>query len=105
MQLINENTSSKPSTNQLTNPRFIELKEKYKTILDSIERNNLKLQDLRIKDNRLLIVAKAPTQDAANRVWDQIQVLSPHYEDLIADISVRRKITQSLAATAGGRLL
>lgn len=85
--------------------RFNELKGKYQTVLNSINQEQVQLQNLHVQDNKLFIRGVAPSEDAKNRVWDQIKLVDQNYDnDLIADISVDESRAQSrgMAAAAGG---
>jgi nucleoid-associated protein YgaU len=60
------------------------------------------LQNLHIEDNKLLVRGLAPSQDAINRVWDQIKLTNPNPDDLIVDLKVdptRVQQTQAQAKT------
>jgi nucleoid-associated protein YgaU len=81
--------------------RFNELKQKYQTVLAVIDQQHVQLQNLHVQDNKLFIRGVAPSEDAKNKVWDQIKLASPNpSEDLIADITVAEQKTQ--AAAVGG---
>ena len=51
--------------------------------------------------DKLFMRAEAPSQDAKNKVWDQIETVDPSYSDLIADITVSESAQQSSTQTAG----
>jgi LysM repeat protein len=76
-----------------TQKRFDELKQKYQTVLSMIEQQQVQLRNLHVQDNKLFIRGTAPTQDAKNRVWDQIKLVDPQYSDITADIVVDEKQT------------
>lgn len=80
--------------------RLEELKQKYQPVLRVIEQQQVRLENLHVQDNKLFIRGEAPSEEAKNKVWDQIKLVSPTYDDLIADIRVAAVRTQ--AATAGG---
>lgn len=68
--------------------RLSELKQKYQSVLRVIEQQQVSLHNLHVQDNKLFIRGDAPSQEAKNKVWDQIKLVSPQYEDLTADINV-----------------
>jgi len=87
-----------------TDQRLNELKQKYASVLRTIEQQGVRLANVHIENNKLLIRGEAPSEDAKNRVWDQIKLADPSYSaDLVADISVSANAAQAApAATQGG---
>jgi LysM repeat protein len=91
-----------------TEHRFNELKQKYGTVLRMVEQQGIRLANLHVEHDKLLIRGEAPSQDAKNRVWDQIKLVDPSWtNDLVADISVNPDAvphaSASPAATPAGR--
>ena len=82
--------------------RFDELKQKYQTVLSSIDQQHVQLRNLHVQDDKLFIKGVAPSQDAANRVWDQIKLVNPNLDDITVDLAVEEQQTRSMAAGAGG---
>src|SRR5690242_12002821 len=66
----------------------------------------VRLQNLNMQGDKLLMRAEAPSQDAKNRVWHEIKRVDSSYSDLIADITVNESAqpqrTQSAGASATG---
>jgi nucleoid-associated protein YgaU len=89
-----------PSDND-SQKRFDELKTKYQSVLNQADQMQLQFQNLHIQDNKLFIKATAPSQDAANKVWDQIKLVNPNGDDIVADITVSASAAQ--AATVSGQ--
>ena len=81
--------------------RFDELKTKYQSVLNQADQMQLQFQNLHIEDNKLFLKAIAPSQDAANKVWDQIKLVNPNGDDITADITVSASAAQ--AATVSGQ--
>jgi LysM repeat protein len=79
---------------------FNQLKQKYQTVLNEIEQQNVKLQNLHIEGNKLFIRGTAPSQQAKDAIWNQIKLVDPNYSDLTADITV--EAPQQRAAAVGG---
>jgi len=71
-----------------TNARLSELTQKYQSVLHSMEQEHVQLQNVNMQDAKLFIRGVAPSEEAKNKVWDQIKLVDPSYGDLIADISV-----------------
>ncbi|HSS18912.1 MAG TPA: LysM peptidoglycan-binding domain-containing protein [Pyrinomonadaceae bacterium] len=79
--------------------RFTDLKTKYQSVLNIIEQQDVRLANLHVQDNKLFIKGTAPSDDAKNKVWEQIKLVDGNYDnDLTADIDVG----QAVAAAAGG---
>ena len=81
--------------------RFQQLKSKYQSVLNQIEQQQVQLQNLHVQDNKLFIKGTAPSEDAKNKVWDQIKLVDQNFQnDLIADIGVDQ--SRAMGAAAGG---
>lgn len=81
--------------------RFNELKGKYQSVLNIIEREQVRLVNLHVQDNKLFIKGTAPSQQAKDKVWDQIKLVDPGYEkDLTADVDF--DASRAVGAAAGG---
>jgi nucleoid-associated protein YgaU len=80
--------------------RFEQLKEKYQSVLNSIQEQKAQLQNVNMEGDKLFIRASAPSQDVKNRIWDQIKLVDPTLSDLIADIQA--PAAAAAAAGAGG---
>jgi nucleoid-associated protein YgaU len=91
------------SEDEKSQKRFEELRQKYQTVLTVADQMQLQFQNLHIQDDKLLLRATAPSQEAANKVWDQIKLVSPNPDDLIVDITVNQTQAQSATATGGSQ--
>ena len=90
--------------------RLNELKGKYSSVLRTIEQQGVRLANVHVENNKLLIRGEAPSQEAKNTVWNQIKQVDPTYSDLTADISVSPnasaaapEASRSRAAAGNGR--
>lgn len=81
--------------------RFNTLKQKYQSVLNAADQEQLQFQNLHVQDDKLYIRATAPSEDAKNKIWDQIKLANPSMDDITADISVDAK---AMGAAAGGGL-
>jgi nucleoid-associated protein YgaU len=84
--------------------RFEQLKQKYQPALNAISQQQVRLLNLNMQGDKLFIRAEAPSQEAKNKVWDQIKLIDQTYSDLTADITVNASQapkTQSAGATVG----
>lgn len=69
--------------------RFNSLKQKYGTVLNAIQQQQVQLQNLHVQDNKLFIKGVAPSEDAKNAVWDQIKLVDQNYDqELTCEIDV-----------------
>lgn len=80
--------------------KFNQLKQKYQSVLNAIEQQNVRLQNLHVENDKLFIRGTAPSEQAKNAIWDQIKLVDPDYSDLMADITV--EAPQQRAAAVGG---
>jgi nucleoid-associated protein YgaU len=83
--------------------KFDQLKQKYQSVVNSMQQHQVRLENLNMQGDKLFMRAEAPSQEAKNRVWDQIKLVDPTYSDLIADITVNEAAapkTQTAGASA-----
>jgi len=84
--------------------RLAELKQKYQSVLTVIKQEQVHLQNVHIENDKLLIRGEAPSQVAKNKVWDQIKLIDPQYQDITIDITVKETApTQPVVADPVGR--
>jgi nucleoid-associated protein YgaU len=86
--------------------RFEQLKQKYQSVMNAISQHQVRLQNVNMQGEKLFIRGEAPSEDAKNKVWDQIKLVDPTYSDLVADITVNQteaQRTQSAGASIGGK--
>jgi nucleoid-associated protein YgaU len=83
--------------------KFDQLKQKYQSVVNSMQQHQVRLENLNMQGDKLFMRAEAPSQEAKNRVWDQIKLVDATYSDLIADITVNEAAapkTQTAGASA-----
>ena len=80
---------------------FDEFREKYQSALTTADQEHIQFQNLHVQDKKLYIKATAPSEDAKNNFWDQIKLVNPGTDDIIAEIEVNQSIAQG-AAVGGG---
>ena len=80
------------------NPELERLKQKYQSVLNLMQQQQVQLQNVHIEGNKLLIRGIAPSQEAKNRVWDQIKLIDSSYSDLTCDLTVSQQATSPAAA-------
>lgn len=79
--------------------RFNTLKQKYQSVLNAADQQQIQFQNLHVQDDKLYIRATAPSEEAKNKLWDQIKLVNPNLDDITADITVK-----AMGAAAGGGL-
>jgi hypothetical protein len=84
-----------------------ELKKKYASALDTIQREGVRLTHLHVQDNKLFIQGAAPSEQVKNDFWNQIKAVDSTYSDLTCDITVDSSLpqpqqAQAATAAAGG---
>lgn len=92
------------------------LKQKYQPVLNLIQQSGIRLSHLHVQDNKLVMQGEAPSDQAKNKVWDEIKRIDPSYSDLTCDLTVNPSLApqtqqaqpaqqaalQTGAAAAGG---
>ena len=81
--------------------RFEQLKQKYQSVQNAMAQHQVRMQNLNMQGDKLFMRAEAPSEEAKNRVWDQIKMVDSSYSDLIADISVNQSAQAPRTQTAG----
>jgi hypothetical protein len=69
-------------------PTIEQIKQKYEAAFRVMDQQKVRVQDAHSQEGKLYIRAEAPSQDAKNKVWDQIKAIDPGYGDLICDIRI-----------------
>lgn len=78
-----------------------QMKQKYQSVLNTVQQQQVQLSHVHIQDNKLFIQGTAPSEDAKNRVWDQIKLVNPNWsQELVADISVNPASSGSTSQAA-----
>jgi nucleoid-associated protein YgaU len=86
----------------MADARFEQLKAKYQSVLNFMQAQNVRLENLNMADNKLYIRAEAPSQDVKNKVWDQIKLVDPAFSDLTADIDAPAAAAAAAASASTG---
>lgn len=77
-----------------------QLKQKYQAVLDTIQSEGARLQNVNMDGNQLYIKATAKSEESKNHIWDAIKRVDPNYSDLKHDIQVDQG--QASLAQMGG---
>lgn len=81
--------------------RFEQLKQKYQSVQNAMAQYQVRLQNLNMQGDKLFMRGEAPSQEAKNKVWDQIKLVDATYSDLVADITVNESAQAPRTQTAG----
>ena len=92
--------ASEAEQQQGAQQRFNDLKNKYQSVLNTADQQQIRFQNLHVQENKLFIRGIAPSDDAKNKFWDQIKLVNPNADDITADISVEQ--SRAVGAAAGG---
>src|SRR5690349_11915621 len=81
---------------------FERLKQKYHPAIDLMQQLQVRLQNINMEGNKLLIRGEAPSDDVKNKVWDRIKSIDASYSDLICDLKVSQQQQRPAPAMAAG---
>lgn len=79
--------------------QFNTLRQKYATALQVADQQGVRLTTLQLQNGKLYVRGIAPSEQAKNRVWDQIKHIDADYSDLTADIVVQQQAANGTSAT------
>ena len=67
----------------------VDLKRKYRPVLELLEREGVRVTSLRVEGGRLYLAGAAPSADARARILDAIRAITPEAgDDIVAEITV-----------------
>lgn len=64
------------------------VKAKYQSVIDLAKSKNVKLHNVHIEGEKLLIKGDAPNDDVKNAVWNKAKEVDPVHADLTLDIDI-----------------
>jgi nucleoid-associated protein YgaU len=101
-----KSTGKRPASGEkFTMDRLEELKNKYRSVLDTISQKGVRLTHVHVQDNKLFIQGAAPSEQIKNDVWNQIKAVDSSYSDLTCDLTVDPSLAppaQAAAASSAG---
>lgn len=100
MGLFNKMFGRGASEDEKSQKRFEELRQKYQSALNMADQQQIQFHNLHIEDDKLLIRGIAPSDDAKNKFWDQLKLVNPNTDDVIADITVSESQAQRATAAS-----
>jgi nucleoid-associated protein YgaU len=83
--------------------KFEQLKSRYASVLNTIQQQQVRLENLHEDGGKLVVRGVAPSEEAKNRVWDQIKLVNPNQDDIMADLRVEPQAAQGQADRAASR--
>jgi nucleoid-associated protein YgaU len=78
--------------------RLEELKGKYASVLDAVQKKGVHLTHLHVQDDKLVMTGDAPSEEIKNEIWNQIKAVDPTYSDLAAEFDIDSSLPQPAAA-------
>jgi len=64
----------------------------------------VRLSHINMQGDKLYIQGEAPSQDAKNKVWDQIKLIDSSYSDLVCDLTINESQPQPQTMSAGASM-
>ena len=78
--------------------RFQKLKEKYVSVLSVINREDIRVQNIHVENDKLLIRGEAPSEQAKNNFWDAVKKVNADFDkDFVGQITVKAQTAKAKA--------
>jgi nucleoid-associated protein YgaU len=77
-----------------------QLEQKYASVISKAKQVGIKLENVHIQNDKLLIRGAAPSEQAKNEMWDQAKTIDPRYPDLQLEIRVDPQVAPPQAQPA-----
>src|SRR5262245_29435738 len=85
----------------MADQRLDQLKAKYQSVLNLMNQLEVRLLNLHVQDNKLVVRGQAKTKADSNKVWDQIKLVDKNYQqDLMAEITYAAEAAAAAAPQA-----
>ena len=84
-----------------------QLKIKYGPVLHAINQSGVQLSHVHIQDNKLYIEGACGSEAIKNKIWDQVKLVDPTYNDLTLNLTVDPSLApqqQTYTVAAGDSL-
>jgi nucleoid-associated protein YgaU len=81
-----------------------QLKQKYQPVLDAIQKEGGRIDNVDLAGDQIHIKAEVPSDAGKNHVWDAIKAVDPTYADLKHEITVDESLDQTYTVQAGDNL-
>ena len=83
-----------------TDQQLEQLKQKYQSVFNMIQQQQIRLTHVNMQDNELFVQGDAPSEDAKNRVWDQIKLVNPNWQ---TELTPNIRVASQQQASSGVR--
>jgi LysM repeat protein len=81
-----------------------QIKQKYAAVWETSEQYKVRLDHVHIQDNKLFIQGVAPSEQASNKIWDQIKAANPNWgQEVTVDITVDPSAQPATGGNGGAR--
>ncbi len=64
------------------------LKLKYQSVINFAKQAGVRLANVHVENDKLLIRGAAPSEEVKNKVWNHIKLVDASYSDLVCDLSI-----------------
>ena len=81
-----------------------QLKQKYQPVLDAIQQEGGRIDNIDLAGEQLHIKAEVPSDTSKNRIWDAIKAVDPTFADLKHEITVDDSLEQTYTVQPGDNL-
>ncbi len=83
------------------------LKKKYQPVVDFAPTRGVKVKNIHLENDKLLIRGAAPNEQIKNEIWNTIKSVDPVHADLVADITIDPSlpVPESMYVVAAGDTL
>lgn len=68
--------------------RFETLKLKYQSVINIAKQSGVRLANVHVENDKLLIRGAAPSQAVKDKIWDHIKLVDASYSDLVCDLAI-----------------
>src|SRR5436190_18672250 len=87
-----------------SNQNLERLKQKYQPALNLMQQLQVRVQNINMEADKLLIRGVAPSVEVKNKIWDQIKLIDATFSDLVCDISAPAQQQQTIGQQAATRM-
>jgi nucleoid-associated protein YgaU len=99
MALFGKDKAGTPAVTPTGGDQLAVLRYKYDPVIRLMHQLGVQVQTVDLDGGKLRLRGQAPSEEAKNKVWDQIKAVDPTYSDLNAQITV---VAGGSAAAGGG---
>ena len=86
-RIFRRNSSAAEELSNTLQP-FEMFTKKYESVRNIADQQHIQFRNFYVHDDKLFIEGIAPSEEARNSLWDQIRMINPNFDDIIANIEV-----------------